>query len=680
MKRTLCFAMAASLLIVCLTSAMRSTSVASEKPLVSGIDMTAMDKNVRPQDDLFRAVNGAWLAKAKIAPDHSSEGVFLKVAEQTQKDLREIIETCANAKDNTPGSERQKIGDMYASYMDDGRAEQLGIKPIAATLATIDRIETKPDLIRSLAELERAGVSGPVACHVNTDAKDSARTILYLYQHGLGLPERNYYWDAKFSKKLAAYAAHVERMLTLAKIPDAKQAAADIVAFETQLAKAQWSKLECRDTIKTYNKKTLAELSQLAPEFDWARYFETVGAGSPQEVIVAQPSYVAGMARLVDAVPLATWKAWLKWKVVHAYASLLNKELADADFAFYGTVLHGTPKNRDRWKRAIGAVEGTLGEAIGKIYVEKHFPPEAKARMDRMVANIIAAYGQAFRDNQWMGSETKRKALAKLAMFTPKIGYPKKWRDYSRLEIRRDDLVGNIQRATIFEWDWMLAKLGKPVDRDEWHMTPQTVNAYYNPHMNEIVFPAAILQPPFFNLAADDAVNYGGIGAVIGHEIGHGFDDQGSKWDGAGNLVDWWTKADRAEFDKRGAMLVAQYDQFEPFPGFRVNGKFTLGENIGDLSGMTIAHAAYRASLGSAEAPLIDGLTGDQRFFMGFAQVWRCKYREDDMKNRLLVDPHSPAEYRANGTPRNVPSFYSAFGVKPGDKMYLPPEKRVTIW
>jgi len=547
-------------------------------------------------------------------------------------------------------------------------------------LTAIDHIKTKTDLARSLAELARLGVSGPMGCYVSTDAKKSDQYILHLSQAGLGLPDRDYYWDAKFETKLAAYTKHVEHMLTLAKVASPKQAAADIVALETGLAKAQWSKLENRDSIKRYNKKTLDELAELAPGIDWDLYFTTLGVKDARKCIVSQPSYVSAMAAMIDSTPLATWKAWLKWQVVREYASLLNAEMADTNFAFYGTTLSGIPENRPRWKRAVSAVEGALGEAVGKVYVEKHFPPEAKQRMDRMVGNLIEAYHQAFQKNDWMSPETKKKALAKLATFTPKIGYPKKWRDYSSLEIRRDDLVGNVQRATAFEWNYMLNKLGKPVDRDEWHMTPQTVNAYYNPSMNEVVFPAAILQPPFFNLAADDAVNYGGIGAVIGHEVGHGFDDQGSKWDGAGNLANWWTPADRAEFDKRTAVLAAQYGQFEPFPGFKVNGKFTLGENIGDLSGLTIAYAAYRASLGGKEAPVIDRLTGDQRFFIGFAQVWRCKYRDDELRKRLTVDPHSPAEYRANGTPRNVTGFYSAFGVKEGDKMYLPPNDRVKIW
>jgi predicted metalloendopeptidase len=564
--------------------------------------------------------------------------------------------------------------------MDEARAEELGIRPIAARLAAVDAIKTKADLTGTLGELSVFGVSGPLACYVGTDAKKSDEHILHISQAGLGLPDRDYYWDAKFKAKLAAYQAHIERMLTLAKIGDAKQAATEIVALETRIAKAQWSKVENRDVDKTYNKMDLAALARLAPGFDWQLYFHSSGIKNVKELVVSQPSYLTSLADLLDQVPLATWKVWLKLNIVHCYASLLNKELVDENFAFYGTTLRGVPENRPRWKRGVAVVEGCLGEAVGKLYVEKRFPPEAKLRMDQMVKNVLEAYRLRFEKLDWMSPATKEKALAKLAMFTPKIGYPKKWRDYSALEIRRGDLVGNIERHAIYEWNRDLAKLGKPVDRDEWTMTPQTINAYYNPSQNEIVFPAAILQPPFFNLAADDAVNYGGIGAVIGHETGHGFDDQGSKWDGSGNLHQWWTTTDRAEFDKRGNALAAQFDQFEPFPGFKVNGRFTLGENIGDLAGLTIAYDAYRLSLGGKPAPVIDGLTGDQRFFLGWAQVWARKHREADLKNRLVVDPHSPAEYRVNGTVRNVPAFYAAFGVKEGDKMYLPPDKRVKIW
>jgi putative endopeptidase len=680
MKRPLILAITAAVIVVCpLTPSHRWTAFAAQ-PLSSGIDLSNMDKSVRPQDDLFRAVSGLWLKKTEIPADRADYGAFTALAEQAEKDVHKILESCADAKDNPPGSDRQKIGDMYASYMDEKRAEELGIKPIAAMLANIDQIDSKAALVRTIAELNRVGVSGVLNCGVENDAKGSGLYTLYLFQSGLGLPDRDYYWDPRFKAKLAAYGQHIEHMLSMAQVPDAKQAAADIVAFETALAKAQWSKEDSRNSTKTCNYKTREELVKLAPGFGWELYFATVGVSGMKEFIVMQPSYFAAMAGMADSVPLRTWKAWLKWHVIESYASLLNKEMADAAFAFYGTTLQGVPQNRPRWKRAVSAVEGALGEAVGKLYVAEHFQPEAKARMDGMVANIIAAYRKAFQNNEWMSPETKRQALAKLAAFNPKIGYPVKWRDYSSLEIRRDDLVGNIERASDFEWNRQLARLGKPIDREEWQMTPQTVNAYYNEHMNEIVFPAAILQPPFFNPAADDAVNYGGIGAVIGHETGHGFDDQGSKWDEAGRLRDWWTPTDRKEFEKRGAALAAQYSRFEPLPGFKVNGKLTLGENIADLSGLTISYAAYHLSLNGKPAPVIDGLTGDQRFFMGFAQVWRRKHRDDDLKNRLLIDPHSPAEFRANGTPRNVSGFYPAFGVKLGDKMYLPPEERVKIW
>ncbi len=651
--------------------------------LASGIDVTGFDKAVRPQDDLFLAVNGAWLAKTEIPADHSDYGIFTMLADNSEKDVREIIESCVAAKDNPPGSERQKVGDLYASFMDEARAEKLGIEPIAAHLAAVDAIKTKADLVRTVAELAKFGIGGPLGCGVDTDPKHSDRHMIGIGQPGLGLPDRDYYLDAKFKAKLAAYEAYVGRLLNLAKIETGeagKEAAAKIVALETRIAKVQWSKVENRNVDKIYNKLSYAELVKLTPGFDWQLYFQTLGFKDVKEVDVAQPSYLAAMAKLLDEIPLADWKAWLKFHVVNRYASFLNKEIVDANFAFYGTTLRGVPENRVRWKRGVAVVQGILGEAVGKLYVEKRFPPEAKQRMDQMVKNVLESYRRRFEKLDWMSPATKEKALAKLAAFTPKIGYPKKWRDYSALDIRRDDLVGNIDRHAIYEWNRDLEKFPKPVDRDEWHMTPQTVNAYYDPTRNEIVFPAAILQPPFFNLAADDAANYGGIGAVIGHETGHGFDDQGSKWDGAGNLHQWWTPADRAEFDKRGDMLVAQFDEFEPYPGFKVNGRLTLGENIGDLSGLTIAYDAYRLSLGGKEPPVIDGMTGDQRFFYGWAQVWRRKHREADLENRLITDPHAPAEYRVDGTVRNVPAFYTAFGVKAGDKMYLPPEQRVRIW
>jgi predicted metalloendopeptidase len=620
------------------------------------------------------------LEKTEIPADRPDFGAFTLLADKAESDLHDIITECAAAKNNTPGSERQKVGDLFNSYMDEASVEKLGMKPIVPRLEAVYAIKTKEDLIRTLAQLNKLGIGGPFGCGVTTDAKKSDTHIMGLAQAGLGLPDRDYYLDPKFKSKLVAYQDYLEKLLTLAKIPDAKQAAADIVDLETKIAKIQWSKVENRNVDKTYNKMDIDALAKIAPGIDWKQYFNDIGAKDVKEVDVAQPSYFTAMAKLLDSVPVDTWKTWLKYRVIHRYAGLLSKDFVDTEFAFFGTTLRGIPQNRPRWKRGVMAVEGVLGEAAGKLYVEKHFPPEAKKRMDEMVKNVQQAYRESIQNADWLSAATKERALAKLAAFTPKIGYPKKWRDYSPLEIKPDDLVGNMDRAAIYEWNRDINKLGKPVDRDEWHMTPQTVNAYYNPTQNEIVFPAAILQPPFFNMKADDAVNYGGIGAVIGHETGHGFDDQGSKWDGKGNLNQWWTKEDRAEFDKRGDALAAQYEQFEPFPGFKVNGRLTLGENLADLAGLTIALRAYHLSLGGKPAPVIDGLTGDQRFYIGWAQVWRRKHREADLKNRLVTDPHSPSEYRANGVPRNVPGFYEAFNVKPTDKMWLAPEKRVKVW
>jgi putative endopeptidase len=675
MKRRL---LVAAVLMTCSTLALAEDPQAASVR-ASGVDRSGFDANVRPQDDLFRAVNGGWIARAEIPSDRSNYGAFAALAEKAEKDLKEILESAA-AEKAAPGTEAQKLGDLYASFLDEKSADELGVAPIASELTAVDRIESKADLARTFAALRRVGVSGAFRVMVAIDAKKPDSYVVTLAQDGLGLPDRDYYLKPKYREKLAAYSPHVARVLELAGTTDAAAAASTIVAFETEIAQAHWPKEESRDDSKTHNKMSRAELEKLAPGFDWQLFLDEVGAGGEKDVVVEQLSYFTAFGKMVGSVPLSTWKAWLRWRVVHHFAHALGHDLIDAEFDFYERRLRGTPEQRARWKRAVGVVQGSLGEALGKLYVAKRYPPEAQARMEALVANLIAAYRERFQALDWMSAATKEKALAKLAAFTPKIGHPKKWRDYSSLEIKPHDLVGNVRRASAFDWNRNLGKLGKPVDRDEWHMTPQTVNAYYDSSRNEIVFPAAILQPPFFSVAADDAVNYGGIGAVIGHEIGHGFDDQGSKWDGAGNLSDWWTPADRAEFDRRSAALAAQYDRFEPFPGFKVNGKLTLGENMGDLGGATVAHAAYRRSLGGKAAPVIDGLTGDQRFFMGFAQIWRTKAREEEMKVRLATDPHSPPEFRTNGTVRNVAAFYEAFGVKEGDKLFLPPEERVKIW
>ncbi len=647
----------------------------------SGLDQAYIDPKVRPQDDLFRHINGKWLTEAPIPADRPLDGAFYKLRDKSEADLRTIIEASA-ASQAAPGSEAQKVGDLFASFMNETRADQLGLQPIQADLDAIDAIATRADLIKTMAQLGRTGADGAFGAFVNTDAKQSDRYIVYLGQGGIGLPDESYYRLEKFKPVLDGYLAHVTRMFELAKVADPKKSAEEVVALETRLAKEHWDRVKSRDDTLTYNKKSPKELAELTPGFDWPVYFEAMGKKGLGDVIVAQPSYFTAQARAIDEVPLAEWKNWLRWSVLRNFAPLLSKPFVDENFNFYGKTLTGSQELKPRWKRAVAAVEGSLGEAVGKLYVAKVFPPAAKTRMTQLVANLIEAYRLDIQSLEWMSPETKKKALEKLTKFTPKIGYPDKWRDYSPLEIRRDDLVGNVKRSSIFEIDRQIAKLGQPVDRSEWLMTPQTVNAYYNPGMNEIVFPAAILQPPFFDLEADDAVNYGGIGAVIGHEIGHGFDDQGSKYDGDGNLNDWWTEADRKEFDARSKKLIDQYDGYFPpeVPGQHVNGALTIGENIGDLGGLTIGYKAYRIALGSKESPVLDGLTGDQRFFVGWAQVWRAKYRPAELTRRLATDPHSPAEFRCNGTIRNVPEFYKAFNIKEGDKLWLAPDKRVQIW
>jgi putative endopeptidase len=658
-------------------------AAAGPAPTRSGIDRAYFSADTRPQDDLFRHVNGKWLAEAAIPPDRPLDGAFHKLRDKAEADLRAIIEESAKS-DQSPGSGPRKVGDLYASFLDEATADRLGLAPIRADLDRVSAIGSKADLVRALGALQREGVDGTVGVSIDTDAKRSDRYIIYLGQSGIGLPDESYYRDAKFAKVREAYVAHVAKMLELAGLADPKAKAERIMALETRLAKGHWDRVKSRDDTLTYNKMDRAALAKLAPGFDWSSWASALGAPEPAfaEVVVRQPSYFTAMAEALDAVRLDDWKVWLAWNVVNNNASYLSKPFVDEQFAFYGTTLTGAPENRARWKRGVALVERAMGEAVGKLYVAKHFPPQAKERMKVLVANLIEAYRRDIQTLDWMGAETKTKALDKLARFTPKIGYPDKWRDYSGLEIRLDDLVGNIRRATAFELGYELAKLGKPVDKAEWHMTPQTVNAYYNPGMNEIVFPAAILQPPFFDLEADDAVNYGGIGAVIGHEIGHGFDDQGSKYDGDGNMKDWWTDADRKEFEKRTNLLVEQYNGFEPklLPGHHVNGALTVGENIGDLGGLTIAYKAYSIALGGSEPPVLDGLTGPQRLFIGWAQVWRAKSREAEGIRRLATDPHSPPEFRCNGVVRNLVEFYDAFGVKEGDKLWLPPEKRVRIW
>ncbi|MFZ6689190.1 M13 family metallopeptidase [Undibacterium sp. SXout11W] len=663
--------------------AVASTASKPNATLSSGIDLQWQDTTVRPQDDFFKFMSGKWLATAEIPADRARFGSFDQLRDLSEQRSRDIITALANDKTLKAGSNQKKIADLYNSFMDEAHANKLDIKPLNATFKQISKLEKKEEFPALIAQLSQLGVSLPVNSGVNQDARDSSTYAVYVSQGGLSLPDRDYYLkdDAKFKAFRDAYVKHVEKMLSMSGEKNADKSAADILALETQIATIQWTKVENRNPVNTYNKIELAKLTELMPGFNWTSYFAGTGVGNKVNyVIVRQPSFLTALAKIVNDTPVAVWKSYYKWKVLDAYAPFLSQRFVDEDFGFSSVTLRGIPENQQRWKRSVASVEESMSEALGELYVAKYFPPENKARMQKLVNNLIEAYKQSIKTLTWMSPETKKEALVKLSKFTPKIAYPDQWRDYSGLQIKADDLVGNVMRSRSFEHQREIAKLGKPVDRKEWGMSPQTVNAYYNSRKNEIVFPAAILQPPFFNPAADDAVNYGGIGAVIGHEISHGFDDSGSQSDGDGNLRNWWTKEDKENFAKLTDALVAQYNAYSPLPGYNVNGKLTLGENIADNSGLSIAYKAYQISLGGKPAPVIDGYTGDQRLFMGWAQVWRGKARDAEAIRLISIDPHSPAEVRGNAPLTNVPGFYSAFGVKEGDKMYVAPEKRTTIW
>jgi len=670
------------LISLSLLAAFTTGALAADSAPISGIDTQYIDTTVRPQDDFFVHLNGKWLKTAEIPADKSSWGSFAKLRDDTLPQLRDIIEGLQKQK-GLKGDE-QKIADLYASYMDEAKLDQLGTKPLAGELSRIAALKDKKGIPTLIAHLTRIGVPTPYAVRVSQDARESTRYAAYMAQSGLGLPDRDYYLkkdDAKLADALAKYEQHVAKILTLAGSKDAAAQAKNIVAFETALAEAQWTKVENRDPVKRYNKIELAKLAELAPGYDFKAALAASGiAAKTDYVIVMQPSYMKSFDKIVADTDLATLKAYFTWHLLRDASPYLSKPFADAHFAFYGTVLTGVTEQPPRWKRGVGVVEGAIGEGLGKLYVAEHFPADRKARMEKLVQNLLLAYKQSIDTLDWMSPETKKEAQAKLAKFTPKIGYPDKWRDYSKLKLNSADLLGNLRRASEFEFQRDVNKLGQPIDKTEWGMTPQTVNAYYRSTANEIVFPAAILQPPFFDARADDAVNYGAIGAVIGHEISHGFDDSGSQSDGDGNLRDWWTAQDRANFKAKTDALVKQYDGYSPLPGYNVNGRLTLGENIADNSGLAIAYKAYKLSLNGQPAPTIDNLTGEQRFYMGFGQVWRSKMREAQQIVQVKTDPHSPGQFRANGTVVNQPGFYEAFGVKEGDKLYVAPEKRVLIW
>jgi predicted metalloendopeptidase len=652
------------------------------RPVHSGIDLAGGEPAVRPQDDLYRHVNGKWVQATEIPNDKSYIGSWESIQDTVQEQLRGLLEAAAKRRDD---ADARRIADLYASFMDEAAVERAGLAPLAGELAAIDAIQSPAELGRAMGRLARIGVGTPIGMAIEQDARDAQRYVPILVQDGLGLPDRDYYLvadDAKFAAARASYATYLTRLLQLSGTAgDAAASAGAVIALETALARGQWSRVESRDPVKTYNKIETAALATLAPSLDWPGWLAAAGlAGKAGDAIVHQPSYLRALSTELTATPLPVWKTYLRVRLLHSYAPYLGKGFVDARFAYVGTTLSGATENLPRWRRGVTLVDASVGESLGKLYVETYFPAESKRRMERLVANLLETFGESIDTLDWMGPATKKEAHAKLAAFAPKIGYPKRWIDYSTLEIRPGDLVGNVVRARAFDWARDLAKLGKPVDRDEWYMTPQTVNAYYNPSLNEVVFPASVLQPPLFDPSAEDAVNYGAIGAIIGHEISHGFDDQGSQYDGNGNLRVWWTEEDRKRFEAKTKMLVAQYSAFSPLPGYHLNGELTLGENIADNSGLEIAYRAYRRSLGGKTAPVIDGMSGDERFFYGFAQAYRSKTREALLLTWIKSDPHSPDEFRVKGVARNHPAFYATFGVKAGDGMYLAPEERVSIW
>ena len=654
---------------------------AQSAPRGLGVDTTAFDRSVRPQDDFFRFVNGGWLNRTEIPADASSWGAFAELRENSRAAVQAILEEAAAGK-GTPSPERKMIGDLYASFMDSARVESLGLTPLQPELKRIGDLKTHAQLPATFAHFVRIGIGGPISVGVGPDAKRSTMNAVSMSQSGLGMPDRDYYLlqDARMVSTRAAYQKYIAQLLRLAQQPDPEGAASRILALETAIATKHWDRARGRDRNATYNLKTVAEVEAMTPSFDLKAYLSAAGLGKATEIVVRQPDYVPAADSIIANTPIGTWREYLTYNLLDTYADQLPSAFQQAQFEFRSRTLSGQQQMPARWKRSVDAVSRTLGEAVGKLYVERHFKPEAKARMDEMVRNLRKAYEVGIDSLDWMSSATKAEAKAKLAKFTVKIAYPEKWRDYSRLEIRRDDLLGNTMRARQFGYAEMIARLGKPVDRSRWNMTPQTVNASYNSSANEITFPAGILQPPFFDVNADDAVNYGAIGAVIGHEIGHGFDDQGRKSDGEGNLRDWWTAADASAFDERATKLGAQYAAIAPLEGMFINPRLTMGENIGDLSGLAQAYRAYRMSLNGKEPPVIGGFTGDQRFFMGFAQIWRAKMREESMRRLLVSDPHSPGMARAFVPLVNNDAFHKAFDVKPGDKMYRAPEERVRIW
>lgn len=650
------------------------------KELTSGVLTEYMDTTVNPGDNFTAFVSGKWVKETEIPADKASYGVGYILHEESEDNVKKIIEESASG-DFAAGSDEQKVGDLFQSFMDVEKRNELGLTPIQDELTKIDALKNYDDLATYFAYANKHGINVPFGLFIYQDFKDPTIYTVYTWQSGLGLPDREYYLkiDDRSKEIRSKYVAHIEKMFDLVNLENGKAAAKTAMALETKLAEKQMEKEKTRDLVSLYNMFPIDTLHNIMPNFNWSAFLSEAGLDKQEKLGVLMLDYTKAMDKIITSTDMETWKTYLKWSLIDAKASRLNEALNQQNWEFYSKELRGTQEQRPMWRRGVSVVNGALGEVVGKVYVKRHFPPEAKERMETLVENLIKAYEVSIKDLDWMSDETKIEALDKLSKFTPKIGYPDKWKSYD-LEVEADDYYGNRKRSDIMEYNRELEKLGQPIDKDEWGMTPQTVNAYYNPTMNEIVFPAAILQPPFFNLNAEDAVNYGSIGAVIGHEIGHGFDDMGSAFDGDGAMRDWWTDADKEEFKKRTGALVEQYNGFQVLPDLYVNGEFTLGENIGDLGGLSIALKAYKMALDGSEGPEMDGYTAEQRVFIGYAQSWRSKARDEALRVQVNTDPHSPANFRVNGIVRNVPEFYQAFNVKETDSLYLAAENRVKIW
>ncbi len=651
-----------------------------------GIDLSAMKQGVDPGEDFFRYANGQWLEDFEIPEDESRWGAFDKLRERSRERVQAIVEEMAEA-EHEKGTIEQKIGDFYASYMDEESVNGKGLDPLRPLLEEIASVSSAAELLRLMGQAQRRNLEGPIGGYVGIDRKNPDRYMLNIGHSGLGLPDRSYYLEdtERFKKIREAYRAHIAEMLGMAGMDDGEQMAESIYQLEKSIAGKHWPREELRNRDKTYNLYKIASLDEEFPALDWSGFFEAAGVPVSEidEINVTTPDAINPLAAMLEAEPLETWKAYLTFHAISNHADVLSQDIYDEHFSFFGETLSGQPEQKPRWKRAVDEVGGArsgLGEAIGRVYVERHFPPEAKQQMEELVENLRAAFRKRLERIDWMGEKTKQEAFEKLETFNPKIGYPDEWRDFSKLEIVEGDLMTNVRNVREYFYEDQISRLTEPADKAEWFMSPQTVNAYYNPSWNEIVFPAGILQPPFFDPNADPAVNYGGIGGVIGHEMGHGFDDQGSKSDAQGIQRNWWTEEDRQRFEERTQALVEQYDQFEPIEGQTVNGQLTLGENIGDLGGLSIALEAYKISLDGEEPPVLDGFTGIQRVFLGWAQIWQGKTREEAMLRRLKSDSHSPAEFRVNGVVRNMDAWYEAFDVSRENDLYLPPEDRVSIW